>query len=194
MNIDNFIVHMKTDNIYKYIAEDVETRFYTSSYELDRPLLKGKNVKVIYLKKDELGGKIMKKFVGIRAKTYSYLIYDGSEDKKAKGRKKCIIKRKIKYENYKNCLEVTEKNEVSVDTLKKNHKNFIRNNKLILKTQQRFKSERHDVFTEGINKIVLCSNDDKRMQSIDSIETYACRTSKDLVTEKEEIKCNNITK
>ena len=59
---------------------------------------------------------------------------------------------------------------------------------------KRFKSERHNVFTEEINKIALSSNDDKRMQSIDSVETYAYGTSKDLVSEKEEIKCKNIIK
>ena len=58
--------------------------------------------------KDELGGKIMTKFVGLRAKIYSYLIDDGSEDKKAKSIKKCVIKRKLKFENYKNCLEATQ--------------------------------------------------------------------------------------
>ena len=60
----------------------------------------------------------------------------------------------------------------------------IRNNKLILKAQQRLKRERHNVFTEEINKIALSSNDDKRMQSIDSIETYGYGTSKDLVSKK----------
>ena len=77
---------------------------------------------------DELDGKIMIKFVRLRAKTYSYLTDDGSEDKKAKGTKKHIIKRKIKFENYKNCLEVTqlenkinylEKNKINKDNLKK---------------------------------------------------------------------------
>ena len=76
--------------------------------------------------KDELGGKIMKKFVGIRAKTYSYLIDDGSEDKKGKYTKKCVIKRKLKFENYKNCLKATqlenkinylEKNKINIDSL-----------------------------------------------------------------------------
>ena len=57
----------------------------------------------------------------------------------------------------------------------------MKNNELILETQQRFKGERHNVFTEEINKIVLSSNDDKRMQSIDSMS-------------KEEIKCNNVIK
>ena len=77
--------------------------------------------------------------------------------------------------------------------LKKDNKEFIRNNKLLLKAQLRFKSERYNVFTEEINKIVLSSNDDKRMQSIDSIETYAYGI-RDLVSEKEEIKCNNTVK
>ena len=58
--------------------------------------------------KDKLGGKIMTKFFRLRVKTYSYLIDDGSEDKKAKGTKKCVIKRKLKFENYKNCLEATQ--------------------------------------------------------------------------------------
>ena len=63
---------------------------------------KGKNKKVVGLMNDELG-KIMAKLVGVRAKTYSYLIDDGSEDEKAKGIKKCVIKIKLKFENYENC-------------------------------------------------------------------------------------------
>ena len=91
----------KTDGIYKDIPEDVETRFDTSNYELGRPLPKRKNKKVIGLMKDELGGKIMTKFVRLRVKTYNNLIDDGSQDKKAKSTKKCVIKRKVKFENYK---------------------------------------------------------------------------------------------
>ena len=52
----------------------------------------------------------------------------------------------------------------------------------------------HNVFTKEVNKITLSANDDKRIQSVDSIETYAYRTSKDLVSEKDEIKCKNIIK
>ena len=63
-----------------------------------------------------------------------------------------------------------------------------------LKAQQRFKSESYNVFTEEINKIALNSNDDERMQSIDSIETYAYGTSNDLVRKKGEIKFNNTIK
>ena len=61
-----------------------------------------------------------------------------------------------------------------------------------MKTQQIFESERHNVVTEAVNKICLSSNDDKWMQSIDSIETYSYGLSKDLVSKKEEIKCSNI--
>ena len=74
------------------------------------------------------------------------------------------------------------------------HKDFVRKIKLILKTQQRFKSERHNVFTVEINKISLNSNDEKRMQSTDSVEISAYGISKDLVSEKEEIKGNNLLK
>ena len=87
MDTDSFIVYIKTNDIYKDLAEDLETRFDTSTYELDRLLPKGINKKVIRLIKDELGGKIMTKFVGLRPKTYSYLKDDSSEDKKVKGTK-----------------------------------------------------------------------------------------------------------
>ena len=117
-------------------------------------------------------------------------------------KKVCNKKNKLQFESYKNCLEATQlenkinykEKKINIDSLKKNHKQFIKNNKSILKTQQIFKGERHNVFTEEINKIALSSNDDKRMQSIDSIETYAYGTSKYLVSDKEEIKCNNIIK
>ena len=115
--------------------------------------------------------------------------------KKKKEQKKRAIKRKLKFRNYKNCLEkYLEKNKTDADSIKENHKELIRNNQSILKTQQRLKSERHNVFTEEINKTALSLNDDKRMQSTDSIETYAYGRIKDLVSEKEEIKCSNIIK
>ena len=57
MDTNSFIAHVKTDDIYKDIAEDVEKRFNTSNYEIDRPLPKGKNKKVVGLMKDKLGGK-----------------------------------------------------------------------------------------------------------------------------------------
>ena len=79
---------IKKEDIYKDIAEDVETRFGTSNYELDRPLPKGKNKKVIGLMKDELDETIMKELRGLRAIVYSYLLHDGNRDKDAKGSRK----------------------------------------------------------------------------------------------------------
>ena len=112
------------------------------------------------------------------------------------------IKRKLKFGDYKNCLEAVqienkinhlEKNKNDVDSFNEDHKEYIKNNKLILKTQQRFRSKKH-ALTQEINKIAFSSDDDKRIQSIDSIETYAYGMSKDLVCTKKEIKCNNIIK
>ena len=88
-----FIIYIETEDVYEDIAVDVEKRFDTSNYEVDRPLPEGKNKKVIGLMKDQLGGKMMTEFVTLRPKTYSYLLDDGNNDKKAKGTKKCVIKK-----------------------------------------------------------------------------------------------------
>ena len=124
MDTDSFIINIKTLDFYKDIANDVEKRFDTSNYEVDRLLSIGKNKKIIGLMKDELGEKIIAEFVTLRPKTYSYLTDDCKEDKKAKGTKKCVIKRMIKFNDYKNCL------------LK---------DQVILKSQQRFISKKHDL-------------------------------------------------
>ena len=149
MDTDSFIMHIKTEDFYKDIANDVEKRFDTSNYEVNRPLPTGKNKKVIGLMKDELGEKIMTEFVALRPKTYSYLTDDFEEDKKAKGTKKCVIRQRLKCSNYKDCLL---------------------NNEIILKSQQRL-----NVYTEEVNKIALIalsSNDDKRLQTFDRITPY----------------------
>ena len=78
MNTDSIIVYIQTGGIYRYIAEDVKTRFDTCNYELDRPLSKGKCQKLIGLMKDKLSRKILMKFFRLRSKTYSYLIDDDS--------------------------------------------------------------------------------------------------------------------
>ena len=139
--------------------------------------------------KDELGGKIMIKFAPLIAKNSSYLIDEKSEDKK----EKFIIKIKLTSKNYKSCLEATEpdnkinyleKNKIDINSINENIKRFVKNNKSILKTRQRFKSQRHNVFTEEINKNALGSNHDKRVKSIDWMETYAYGTNKDLVSDK----------
>ena len=142
MDTDSFIMNIKTNDFYKDVSNDVENWFDTSNYEVNRPLPTGKYKKVIGLMKDELCGKIITEFVMVRPKTYSFLAYDGKEHKKAKGRKKCIIKKMIKFNDYKKCLLDDE---------------------VMLKSQQRFISKKHDVYTENINKIALSSNDDKRI-------------------------------
>ena len=83
-------------------------------------------------------------------------------------------------------MNYLERNKINI---KRNHEEFIRNNESILEREQRFKSEKHNVFTEEINSIALSSNDDKRMQSIGLIETYSYGMNRDLVSEKEEFKC-----
>ena len=107
--------------------------------------------KIIGLMKDELGGKIITELVTLRTKTYSFLTGDGKEDKKTKGTKKCVIKKKIKFNDYKKCLFSDE---------------------LILKSQQRFISKKHDVYTENVNKIAPRKNDDKRIASSNKISSY----------------------
>ena len=79
------------------IAEDVKTRFDTLNFEIDRPLPKGKNKKVTGLMKDDLDRQVIKEFVGLRAKTCSYLKGNNDKDKKAKDTKKCVIKRKFNF-------------------------------------------------------------------------------------------------
>ena len=83
-SMDGFIMNIKTEDFYKDVANDVEKRFDTSHYAVDRPLSIGKNKKVIGLMKDEIGGKNITEFVTLRPKTYSYLTDYCKEDKKAK--------------------------------------------------------------------------------------------------------------
>ena len=91
------------------MLNNVEKRYDTSNYTVKRPLPMGKNKKLIGMMKDELGGKIMKEFIGLRPKCYSYLTDDGKIDKKAKGTKKCVIKKEIMFNNYVECLKETKK-------------------------------------------------------------------------------------
>ena len=120
--------------------------------------------------KDELGGKIITKFVRSREKTYKYLIDGGREHEKAKSTKKRVIKRKLNFENYKSCLNAIqfenkikhlEKNKIDINRITKNHKESLKNNKSILKTQPIIKIEGYNIFNEEISKIALSSNDNE---------------------------------
>ena len=112
MDTHSFIVNVKTDDISNDIAEDLDRKFNTSNCEINRPLPKGRNKKVIGLMKYELGGKIMKEFVVLIAKMYSYLKDNNDEDKKTKSTKKCVIKRKVKFQDYKIISSNREKNKI----------------------------------------------------------------------------------
>ena len=107
--------------------------------------MKMMNKRIPGLFKDSLGGKIMVEVVALRPKIWAYLMDDGNEHKKAKGTKKCVIKQKHMFENYKDCLF---------------------NNKTVYRSQERFKNYYHDVYTGEVNKTALIRNDDKRLQTI----------------------------
>ena len=151
-NTDSVIIYIKTGDFFEDISNDVEEWFEMSNYDKNdkRPLPIGKNKKAPGLFKDELGGKIMIKVVVARPKAYAHLDDNDSNHKKAKGTKKCVIKQKLMFQNYKDCLF---------------------NNNTVYRSQKRFKSYSHDVYIEEGNKIALSSNDDKRLQLSDRVTT-----------------------
>ena len=151
MDTESFLINIKTEDFYKDISENVIERFDTSNHIYDRPLPINVNKKVVGLMKDELGGGIITEFIALRPKAYSYKTDDNIELKKAKGTKKCVINKMLSFSDYKNCLF---------------------DNGKVLKSQQRFKSENHIVYTENINKIAQICNDDKRFVPADGIESY----------------------
>ena len=131
MDTDSLIMNIKTKEFYKDIAQDAEERFDTSNCDVDRPLPKGKNKKVIGLMKDELGGGIITEFVALRSKTYSYMTDELIE---MKGTKKCVIKKMLKFEDYKKCVF---------------------DNEPMLKSQQRFLKARIMKYTQKISTRLL---------------------------------------
>ena len=155
---DSLIIHIITEDFFEDIADDVTKWFDTSNYDENdkRPLPIVMNKKVYGFFKDEFGGKNTKEFVVLRVKTCAYLMDDDGEEKKAKGTKKCVIKRELSFENYKDCLF---------------------NGEIILKSQLRFKSDHYKVYTEEVNKVALSSSDDKRLRIFDGIETYPYGTN-----------------
>ena len=141
MDMDSLIYDIETDDFYNDIADDVKDRFDTSGYNPDRPLPVGLNMKVIGLMKDELGGGIMTEFVTLRLKMYAYKT--GSvESKKSKGIKKCVVKKTISFEDYKNCLLSGGPS---------------------YRSQLMFRSSKHEVRMLEVNKLALSRDDDKRI-------------------------------
>ena len=138
MDTDGFFIYVETDDFYEDIAINVDEWFDTSKYDKNdnRPLPIGKNKKVIGKFKDELNGKIMTEFIALRTKTYAFLQINEEDEleqsKKAKGTKKCVTKKHLNFDLYKRALF---------------------NNETIRCTQQRFKSDYRNIFSQSVPKI-----------------------------------------
>ncbi|CAH3027681.1 unnamed protein product [Porites evermanni] len=148
-------VHMKKTEVYFNKPVYVE-KFDTSDYPPDHEsgILTGVNKKVIGMFKDEVAGRQITKFVGLRPKLYTFKIEDGSLTKKCKGVKKNVVKKGIEFENYVECLFTGEKQ---------------------MRTMKIIRSENHDIYSKEVNKIALSSEDDKRKVLKDRVHTLSFR-------------------
>jgi hypothetical protein len=152
---DSLAYEIKTDDFYIDITDDVEKLFDTSEYPKNHPsgIKTGVNKKVIGMFKDEACGMQIEEFVGLRAKSYSYKMFEnGKEEKKCKGIKKNIVKKTITHEDYKDCL-FTGKEQ--------------------LRKMNVIRSYQHNIYTEEVNKVALSSDDDKRIILEDCVHTLA---------------------
>ena len=151
---DSLMYEIQTEDFYKDISGDVKDRFDTSDYPEKHPsgIPTGINKKVLGMFKDEVAGKNIIEFVGLRSKLYSFIMEDGGESKKCKGVKKQVVESSITHEDYKTCL-TTGKEQ--------------------LRKQNIIRSYDHEVYTEEVNKIALSAGDDKRYILKDGIHTLA---------------------
>ena len=151
---DSLMYEIETEDFYKDIAGDVKDKFDTSDYPENHPsgIPTGENKKVLGMMKDEAAGKIIKEFVGLRSKLYSFVMDDGGETKKCKGIKKQVVERSIRHEHYKTCLTT---------------------GKELLRKQNILRSYEHEVYTEEVNKVALSALDDKRYILSDGMDTLA---------------------
>ena len=151
---DSLMYLIETEDFFKDISGDVKDRFDTSDYPENHPsgIPTGINKKVLGMFKDEAGGKIIKEFVGLRSKLYSFVMDEGEESKKCKGVKKQVVATSITHEDYKTCL---------------------RTGKEQLRKQNILRSYEHEVYTEKVNKVALSAQDDKRYILSDGVHTLA---------------------
>ena len=133
---DSLMYEIQTEDFYKDISGDVNNRFDTSDYPENHPsgIPTGINKKVLGMMKDEVAGKNIIEFVGLRSKLYSFIMEDGGENKKCKGVKKQVVESSITHEDYKTCLTT---------------------GKELLRKQNIIRSYNHEVYTEEVNKIAL---------------------------------------
>src|SRR5271169_5740138 len=152
---DSLAYEIKTDDFYVDISGDIESRFDTSNYPKDHPsgIKTGVNKKVIGMFKDEACGKQIEEFIGLRAKLYSYKMFEGGEEnKKCNGIKKNVVKKTITHDDYKDCLFTKREQYRRMNV---------------------FRSYQHDIYTEEVNKVALSADDDKRVIMDDGIHTLA---------------------
>ena len=151
---DSFMYEIETEDFYKDISGDVKDRFDTSDYPENHPsgIPTGINKKVLGMMKDEAAGKIIKEFVGLRSKLYSFVMDDGGETKKCKGIKRQVVESSIRHEHYKTCLTT---------------------GKELLRKQNILRTYNHEVYTEEVNKVALSALDDKRYILSDGMHTLA---------------------
>ena len=149
---DSSMYEIQTEDFYRDISADVKHRFDTSDYPPNHPsgIPSGFNKKVLGVFKDK--GKVIDEFVGLRAKLYSYRMFEGKESKKCKGIKKAVVKNSITHADYKTCL-FTRKEQ--------------------LRKMNVIRSHMHEVYTEEVNKIALSPSDDKRHILEDQTHTLA---------------------
>ena len=102
--------------------------------------------------KDELGGAVMTEIITLRPKLYSFKKLDGLEDKKCKGIKKCVVKKTLSFEDYKNCICQSS---------------------IVYRSQFMFRSIKHQVYTLKVYKVALSDKDDNRIIKKDGLITLA---------------------
>ena len=156
---DSLMYELKTDDFYKDISADIKARFDTSDYPQghESGILTGVNKKVIGMFKDEVAGRQITHFVGLRPKLYSFKIEESNTTKKLKGIKKNVVKKKIEFEDYVDCLKTGEKQMRSMNIIK---------------------SENHDIYSKEVNKLALSGDDDKRILCKDKVNTKAIKIKK----------------
>ena len=153
---DSLMYLIHTDDFYKDISKDIPSNFDTSDYPPNHPsgILTGVNKKVIGMFKDEVAGKQITHFVGLRPKLYSFKVEDQNAIKKCKGIKKNVVKKGLNFEDYVQCLFYDEKQ--------------MRSMKII-------RSENHEIYSKEVNKVALSNEDDKRNLAKDKVNTLAFR-------------------
>ena len=153
---DSLMYQIKTKDFYKDISDDVQDKFDTSDYPPNHKsgILTGVNKKVIGMFKDEVAGRQITHFVGLRPKLYSYKVEGQQELKKCKGVKKNVVKKSLEVDDYVKCLLTGEKQ---------------------MRTMKIIRSEKHNIYSKELNKIALSNLDDKRLVLEDKIHTLALR-------------------